>query len=239
MRVGDVMATKVITTVHRVIHVFWNNVIGLLVLRLVHWAETVRVVPELELYDAGDSSKHGLVGILAGAVATDTKEALDFCLNDWPLAGVNGSLVPASVIVIDKELVFITSLTHGELGVNEEDGGEFFPVGVVNGLPHVNNSFVERSHIWLPGNLGVFEGSDCVAHSQWRHILNMRVIIDFSHLSLISWVSEIRVLALEITIIDIGVLTEWVLNTSKSFTSRASECSELHQSGKSFSAHGT
>ena len=43
----------------------------------------------------------------------------------------------------------------------------------------------------------------------------MRIIIDWSLLSLAVWVSKVGVLTLNVTI-EIGVLAEWVLNSSKS-----------------------
>lgn len=84
MGVRDVMATKVITTVHSIVQVLRHMIISL-ILWLVHGAKSMTVVRHIELLDLRDLSKHSLVSFLAGAVGTNTKEVLNFVADNGPL----------------------------------------------------------------------------------------------------------------------------------------------------------
>lgn len=121
------------------------------------------------------------------------------------------------MIVVDEKLVFWASfLARGEHGVNEEDGRLENLAAVIDGLPHILGAIVERSHIWNYSQPRLFDCSLGFAHSKGNIICwKVRIIIQFSNFALSGRVCEIRVLTLNAAIVDVGVLTEWVLNTSK------------------------
>jgi len=93
---------------------------SLLVLRLIHGAESMTVMTNVQWLEARQLGEHWLFRALAGAVGTNTEEALDLVADNGPFGGVNRSFVATEVVVF-KELVFITRLAHGEHWVNQED----------------------------------------------------------------------------------------------------------------------
>ena len=204
---GDVVTTVIITTVHSVVHVGWEAVALLLILRLVDGAESVRVVIEGEWVELRPLSEHGLGAILACAVSTDAEEFLDTVGDDWPLGGANWSVVTAVELILE-DLVIIASLSLSESLVNKEDWGKELLATVVNWLPHVALVLVKRTHVWLLGNDWVLDGSLGLADHKWDALLtlNMLSLLEGSLLSLAAWGGKFGEITLDVRVV-VGGLT--------------------------------
>lgn len=201
MRVGDVMATVVITTVHGVVQVAGNLVSWCLILRLVDGAKSVLVVVELELLEARQLGEDWLVGGLARAVWADAEEVLNLVSDDGPLGGVHGSL-PATEIVVNEELVLVSGLALSEHWVDEEDGGQELLVSVVDGL-HVEAALEERSDIWLLGKDGVLDGGAGVANGKRDKLVTFKMLsfLERSLFALVLRSGKVWELSLDIAVV--------------------------------------
>lgn len=174
VRVRDVMATVVITTVHSVVQVLLHYLSWFIVLGLVDGAEGVLIVVEFKWLEARQHSEDRLVGGLAGAVGADTEEVLNFVADDGPLGGVHGSL-PAAEVVVDEELVFVTIFALGEHGVDQEDGRLELFVSVIDGL-HVEAALEQRPDVWLLGEDGVLDSGTSVANREGNQLIALEML---------------------------------------------------------------
>jgi len=174
VRVRDVMATVVITTVHSVEQVLLHSFSWFIVLGLVDGAEGVLIVVEFKWLEARQYSEDRLVGGLAGAVGADAEEVLNFVADDGPLGGVHGSL-PAAEVVVDEELVFVTIFALGEHGVDQEDGRLELFVSIIDGL-HVEAALEQRPDVWLLGEDGVLDRGTSVANREGNQLIALEML---------------------------------------------------------------
>ena len=152
MRVGNVVATEVITTIAGVLHVGGDVVIGVLVQRLPDGCVAVqkgKLVP-LRFLD-----EDRLV-LFAAAVFLDLEEFLDL-LSDEGELGVDSRRIPASPIVAAEELDLLIHHRLSELGVGEEHRR------LERLVLRVDRLFILRAEIeWFGGRL---QGNHWVPHS--------------------------------------------------------------------------
>lgn len=120
MRVGDVMATIVITSVHGIVQVLGGLPVGILILGLVDGAKSVLIVGKPEWFEFGQDGEDFLLGLLASAVGADAEELLDFRADDGPPGGAYWLLESTEVIILE-DLLLVSVLLLGEHGVHEED----------------------------------------------------------------------------------------------------------------------
>ena len=121
MRVGDVMTTEIITTVHGVLHILWKvRLSSIFVQWLPDWTCSTAVVVHFQLLERGPLGINGFCHCLAGTVGSNDKVLLHLVADNGPLRRAHWPIV-ATEIVIDEELAAVaTCLTLGEEGVRKE-----------------------------------------------------------------------------------------------------------------------
>lgn len=205
MGIRNVVATIVITTVHRVVHVLRYTVTGRFVLWLIDRTKSFVVADFQRLY-AWDLGKDFLRHVLARAVGAYVEVLLDFVADDRPLGRVYRSLV-ARVVMVNEELVRISSLALREHGVHNEDGRHELLPGVINRL-HVVATGVQRPNLGRLRKDWVLDGLLSITHFDRDEFISLQMIrhFDWTHLAFSVWVCKVGDLTIQIAI-DVRGLT--------------------------------